>query len=165
MLKKLTYKKNTVIKKWEPNSFARRKHSISDWFDLYKEYQKKDPRCVEVYSIDQKHNTFEMERINGFDLNARYALSQLTLRQLYYVIGEVTDIYSNFFKPPYIHTDEHLLFLHRDLNTGNFIYSDKQQLRLVDPDSFCLTSMNDQRQVMYGKYFDTMIYLRDFLTR
>ena len=164
-MKNLVVKKDTIVKKYQPHCPAAENHSIAEWFDLYKEYRKKDSRCVEVFNIDTKNSTFEMQKIEGFVLNEYAKVFSLPLRDRYNIIGEVAEIYSRFFKPPYINPNERQVFMHMDMHVANIMYSNTGEVRLIDPDSFSLTYMDEPKQVFYGRYFDTMIYLKECLTK
>jgi thiamine kinase-like enzyme len=164
-MKNITINKSTVTKKYLPHCPAAENHSISDWFELYQAYREHDYRCVEVYSVDQKKKTFEMQRVEGFTLNEYSKIYSLPLKTRYYIIGEVSDIFSKFFKFAHKKVQERQLFMHMDMHVANLMYTDNGKIVLIDPDSFSITYMDEPKQVFYGRYFDSMIYLKECLTK
>tara|TARA_B100001057_G_scaffold499747_1_gene611603 strand:- start:15239 stop:15688 length:450 start_codon:yes stop_codon:yes gene_type:complete len=118
-----------MIKEWNrrPHPF----YDIDIWYQVYKDYQKFDPRVVQVKNVH--NNTFEMEYIEGENLKDCIILNTISFEQKLDIIKQVVDIVSNMFK--FKHKDCHL-FWHDDVQLKNFLYTTDNKIRLIDPDSF-----------------------------
>lgn len=165
MKKKFIYKDNIIIKPYL-NSDAHDHHSIQDWFEYYKSYADFEPRAVKVFSINPSKNNFAMENLKGFSLDKHDKLARLTNEEHRFILSELGLIFSNFFKFKNLNIPDNRMFLHMDIHVGNLMYTEDKEVKLIDPDSCFISVINEPRNItFYGKYVDTLLYLREFLRK
>lgn len=151
-----------VTKKYQ-GSDSHDHHHLEEWFELYSAYSTFDNRLVKVTSINKTKKTFNMEKINGFSLDNWRQLHQLTTNDYKYILKELTSIFSNFFEFEHHLIPNNCMFLHMDIHVGNLMYTDDKKLILIDPDSCFNSVINEPRHMtFYGKYFDCLLYLKEF---
>lgn len=159
-MENLTFKNSTVVKNY---SLEKTNHSIQEWHNLYQCYCAHEARAVKVVSASVKNKNFTMERLDGFVLSDSAKVYRLPWQERFYIISEITSIFSKFWTFEHPNLRENQRFIHLDLHTPNFFYTTDKELKLIDPDSFQIVNMNTPQRVLYGRYFDTLQYLKECL--
>lgn len=134
-------------------------HINNNWLEMYKTYMDYDHRVVKVYSIKNKKIKMEYLGEDFILLNDRIKLLGLDIKILKTIIGEFSDIFSKslLFKHKYCKDNE--IFAHNDFLSHNLIYSHNFGVKLIDPDAFRITSLNNLKYI--SRYVEGLYSLKE----
>jgi serine/threonine protein kinase len=138
-------------------------YPFEKWWTVYQEYQKYEPRTVQILETNFKKDYFVMEAIKGKVLEQEMIL--LDFNQKKKVLLETMDIFNNFFRFECNTLSQTEVFFHRDFRTENIIYTDTGEVKLVDPNSFGAVPLDRMNNMLFfGKYLDVLMSIKERLS-
>ena len=127
----------------------------SNWWNVYNDYYEYDKRIVKIVKFKEKG--LWLEKLEGFRLDHLDSLRQLSNTQIRFVLNEIMDIYSNQFQFQHESLSSDQVFIHNDVQLGNFMYCDGE-VRLIDPEAFQFRLINVW-DIHYAKIMESIFKL------